>query len=43
MGWKSWEQSWEYSFLVIDAKAIKDVASEETHQDGIGWWATRRL
>ena len=39
VGWKSWKQSSEFSFLVIDAKAIKDVASAEAHQDGTGWWS----
>ncbi len=38
VGSKSWDQSSEYSFLVIDTKAIKNVASAESHQDGTGWW-----
>lgn len=38
-GWKSWEQSSEFSFLIIDAKAIKDVASAQVRQDGTGWWS----
>lgn len=39
VGWKNWKQSSEFSFLVIDAKAIKDVASAEARQDGTGWWS----
>ncbi len=39
VGWKSWEQRSDFSFLVIDAKAIKDVASAKAHQDGTGWWS----
>ena len=38
VGWKSWNQSSEFSFLVIDAKAVKDVASDDSREDGIGWW-----
>jgi len=40
VGWKNWKQSSEFSFLVIDAKAVKDVASAETQEDGTGWWTT---
>jgi len=38
VGQKNWNQSSEYSFLVIDAKAIKDVASAQSREDGTGWW-----
>jgi hypothetical protein len=38
VGRKDWKQSSEYSFLVIDAKAIKDVASANSREDGTGWW-----
>ncbi len=39
VGWENWEQSSEFSFLIVDAKAVRDVASAETREHGTGWWS----
>lgn len=36
-GYKEWEQSSKYSFLVVDAKAIEDVGSADARSAGTGW------
>ena len=37
VAWERWDQSSEFSFIIIDAKALEEIASARTRHDGSGW------